>query len=115
MGLQAGRDCRRAEGVEVEEEEEGVGVGGGVDCSFGVVVVGVVVGVVVAGVATGRHSHSWRREHCALVGDVEEAGEETRSSRLAEPGHGRAEAKRHSRDLLAGAEEDQEGVEAAGG
>ena len=98
--------------MEVEEEEEGVGVGGGVDCSFGVV---VVVGVVVAGVATGRHSHSWRREHCALVGDVEEAGEETRSSRLAEPGHGRAEAKRHSRDLLAGAEEDQEGVEAAGG
>lgn len=112
MGLEAGRDCRRAEGVEVEEEEEeGVGVGGGVDCSFGV----VVVGVVVAGVAIGRHSHSWRREHCALVGDVEEAGEETRSSRLAEPGHGRAEAKRHSRDLLAGAEEDQEGVEAAGG
>ena len=112
MGLEAGRDCRRAEGVEVEEEEEGVGVGWGVDCSFGVVVVGVVV---VAGVAIGRHSHSWRREHCALVGDVEEAGEETRSSQLAEPGHGRAEPKRHNLGLLAGVEEDQEAVEAAEG
>ena len=105
MARWAGRDCRRAEGE--EEEEEGAGVGRGGGGSFG------AAAAAAAGVATGRRSHSWRRERCALAVDVEEAGEETRSSRRAEPGHGRAEPKRHSLGWLAGAEEGREGVGAA--
>jgi len=108
-GRWAGKDCRRAEGEEVvEEEEEGV-VGDSFDA---VVAVGGVA--VVAGVAIEHRSRSWRRGHCALAEDGEAAEEETRSIRLAGPGHGPAGSRRHNLGELVGGEEGQAAAGVAG-